>query len=70
MVSDPDISHVEEALKSLNFLVVQDIFPTETARLADVILPAASWAEKEGTYTGIDRRVQLSKEGDRASGRM
>ena len=59
MVSDPDISHVEEALKSLDFLVVQDIFPTEVTRLADVILPAASWAEKEGTFTGTDRRVQL-----------
>ena len=61
MISDPDISHVEEALKSLDFLVVQDIFPTETAVLADVVLPAASWAEKEGTYTGTDRRVQLSR---------
>jgi formate dehydrogenase alpha subunit len=59
MVSDPDISHVEEALKKLDFLVVQDIFPTETARLADVILPAASWSEREGTFTGTDRRVQL-----------
>lgn len=61
MISDPDISHVEEALKSLDFLVVQDIFPTETAMLADIVLPAASWAEKEGTYTGTDRRVQLSR---------
>ena len=61
MVSDPDIGHVEEALKSLDFLVVQDIFLTETASLADVVLPAASWAEKEGTYTGTDRRVQLSR---------
>lgn len=59
MVSDPDTSHVEEALKSLDFLVVQDIFPTETAKLADVILPGASWAEKDGTFTGTDRRVQL-----------
>jgi len=59
MVSDPDISHVEEGLNNLDFLVVQDIFPTETARLADVVLPAASWAEKEGTFTGTDRRVQL-----------
>ncbi len=61
MVSDPDIGHVEEALKSLDFLVVQDIFLTETASLAAVVLPAASWAEKEGTYTGTDRRVQLSR---------
>jgi formate dehydrogenase major subunit len=58
MMSDPDISHVEEALKSLDFLLVQDIFPTETAELADVILPGASWAEKDGTFTGTDRRVQ------------
>ncbi|TET44957.1 MAG: formate dehydrogenase subunit alpha [Dehalococcoidia bacterium] len=61
MISDPDISHVEEGLNNLDFLVVQDIFPTETAKLADVVLPAASWAEKEGTYTGTDRRVQLSR---------
>lgn len=59
MLSDPDIGHVEQALNKLDFLVVCDIFPTETAKLADVILPAASWAEKEGTFTGTDRRVQL-----------
>ncbi len=59
MISDPDISHVEQALDNLDFLVVQDIFLTETARLADVILPAASWAERDGTFTGTDRRVQL-----------
>jgi formate dehydrogenase (coenzyme F420) alpha subunit len=59
MISEPDIDHVEQALKSLDFLVVQDIFPTETARFADVILPAASWAEKEGTVTATDRTVQL-----------
>ena len=60
MVSDPDLNHVEQGLKSLDLLVVQDIFPTETAKLAHVILPGASYAEKEGTYTGTDRRVQLS----------
>ena len=59
MVSDPDIGHVEKALNNLDFLVVQDMFPTETTKLADVILPAASWAEREGTFTGTDRRVQL-----------
>ncbi len=58
MMSDPDIRHVEEALRSLDLLVVQDIFMTETARLADVVLPAASYAEKEGTFTNTDRRVQ------------
>ncbi len=58
MLSDPDINHVRECLQSIPFLVVQDIFLTETAELADVVLPAASFAEKEGTFTGTDRRVQ------------
>lgn len=58
MLSEPDLSHTEEALANLDFLVVQDIFPTETALLADVILPAASFAEKNGTFTSTERRVQ------------
>ena len=58
MVSDPDITHVEESLKKLEFLVVQDIFLTETARLAHVVLPAVSFAEKDGTFTNTERRVQ------------
>lgn len=58
MLSDPDISHVEEALRSLDFLVVQDIFLTETASLADVVLPGACFAEKDGTFTSTERRVQ------------
>ena len=58
MLSDPDIGHVEKALKKLDFLVVQDIFLTETARLADVVLPAASFAEKEGTFVNTERLVQ------------
>lgn len=58
VLSDPDANHVEEALKRLEFLVVQDIFLTETARLADVVLPATSFAEKDGTFTNTDRRVQ------------
>lgn len=58
MLSDPDINHVEEALLNLEFLVVQDIFLTETARLADVVLPGVSFAEKEGTFTNTDRMVQ------------
>jgi len=57
MVSDPDLNHVREGLKALDFLVVQDIFLSETAMLADVVLPAASFAEKEGTFTATDRRV-------------
>jgi formate dehydrogenase major subunit/formate dehydrogenase alpha subunit len=58
MVSDPDLHHVRESLEKLDFLVVQDIFLTETAQLADVVLPAASFAEKEGTFTNTERRVQ------------
>ena len=59
MVSDPNLNHVEEALKALEFLVVQDIFLTETAQLADVVLPTASFAEKDGTFTNTERRVLL-----------
>lgn len=59
VVSDPDVNHVIKGLKQLDFLVVQDLFLTETAKLADVVLPAACWAEKEGTFTNSERRVQL-----------
>lgn len=58
MISDPDIGHVEKALEHCGFLVVQDIFMTETAAFADVILPAATFAEKDGTFTNTERRVQ------------
>ena len=58
MVSDPDLHHVEKGLKNLEFMVVQDIFMTETAALADVVLPAACFAEKDGTQTNTERRVQ------------
>ena len=54
----PDKDYVESALKKIDFLVVQDIFMTETARLADVVLPGASFAEKNGTFTNVERRVQ------------
>ncbi len=60
MMSDPDSTHVELALSTLDFLVVQDIFLSETARIADVVLPAASFAEKTGTYTNTERKVQLA----------
>lgn len=59
MLSDPDVNHVEAGLRNLEFLVVQDIFLTETARLADVVLPGVSFAEKSGTFTNTERRVQL-----------
>jgi len=58
MVSDPDVNHVREALAHCDFLVVQDIFPTETAQLADVVLPGTTFVEKDGTFTGTDRRIQ------------
>lgn len=58
MLSEANIHHVEEALEHLEFLVVQDIFLTETARFANVILPAVSFAEKDGTFTNTERRVQ------------
>jgi predicted molibdopterin-dependent oxidoreductase YjgC len=59
MMSDPNTSHVEQALRALDFLVVQDIFPSETAQLAHVILPAASSLEKDGSFTNTERRAQL-----------
>ena len=58
MLSDADLTHVEQCLKHTEFLVVQDIFLTETARLAHVVLPGTSFAERDGTFTGTDRRVQ------------
>jgi predicted molibdopterin-dependent oxidoreductase YjgC len=58
LVSDPDINHAEKSIKNLEFLVVQDIFMTETAQLADVVLPSVCFAEKEGTFSNTERRVQ------------
>jgi len=58
MISDPDLNHCEEALKNLDFLAVQDIFLSETARFAHVVLPGACFAEKDGTFTNTERRVQ------------
>lgn len=58
LLSDPDAGHVKKALEHLEFFVVEDIFLTETAQLAHVVLPAASFAEKEGTFTNTERRVQ------------
>lgn len=58
VLSDPDMKHTTKALESLEFLVVQDIFLTETAELADVVLPAACFAEKDGTFTNTERRMQ------------
>jgi len=58
MLSDPDLAHAEASLRHLDFLVVQDIFLTETAKLAHVVLPSASFAEKEGSFTNTERKVQ------------
>jgi len=56
--TDPDLGHAREALAHLEHLVVQDIFLTETAELADVVLPASSFAEKDGTFSNTERRIQ------------
>src|SRR5258708_25194397 len=60
-MSDPDVDHAREALAVLDHMVVQDIFLTETAYLADVVLPATAWPEKVGTVTNTDRMVQLGR---------
>ncbi len=58
-LSDPDVQHIREALGRLELLIVQDIFLSETAEFAHIVLPAASFAEKDGTFTNTERRVQL-----------
>jgi formate dehydrogenase alpha subunit len=58
LVSDPDVNHAEKSLNNLDFLVVQDIFLTDTAQLADVVLPSTCYAEKDGTFANTERRVQ------------
>jgi formate dehydrogenase major subunit len=60
-MSDPDVEHARDALAKLDHLVVQDIFLTETANYADVILPATAWAEKTGTVTNTNRQVQMGR---------
>ncbi len=67
-MSDPDQNHTREALSRLEHLVVQDIFLTETAAFADVILPATAFPEKDGTFTNTDRRVQLGRKAVPAPG--
>jgi len=68
LVSDPDLNHVEKAFKNLELLVVQDIFLTETARNADIVLPAFCFAEKEGTFSNTERRVQRVRKAVEAPG--
>jgi formate dehydrogenase alpha subunit len=58
MMSEPNLNHTRQQIEALEFLVTQDLFITETGAYADVFLPATSWAEKDGTFTNTDRRVQ------------
>jgi len=58
LLSDPDLHHVKKEFQKLDLMIVQDIFMTETAQIADVVLPVTSFAEKEGTFTNTERRVQ------------
>src|SRR4029077_985713 len=67
-MSDPDVEHARQALAELEMLVVQDLFLTETAYLADVILPASAFPEKTGTFTNTDRSVQLGRQALEAPG--
>jgi len=67
-MSDPDVEHAREALSHLDHLVVQDIFLTETANFADVILPASAWPEKTGTVTNTNRQVQMGRKALEAPG--
>jgi len=62
ILSDPNIPHTKEAMESLDFLVVQDVFLSETAQLADVVLPGTSYAEKDGTFTNTGRRIQMVRQ--------
>ena len=70
VVSDPDTHHIIKALESLEFFVVQDLFMTKTAEYADVILPAISYTEKEGTFTNTERRVQRIRKAVTVPGNM
>ncbi|MBT3323248.1 MAG: formate dehydrogenase subunit alpha [Anaerolineae bacterium] len=68
MMSEPDLRHARHVMEELDFVLVQDIFMNETGEYADIILPASSFAEKEGTFTNSDRRVQLIREAVPAPG--
>lgn len=70
VVSDPDTHHIIKALESLEFFVIQELFMTQTAKYADVILPGVSYAEKEGTFTNTERRVQRIRKAVTVKGNM
>ena len=61
-MTDPDVTHAQKCIAACEFVVLQEIFPSETSVLADVLLPGVSWAEKEGTYTNTERRIQLGRQ--------
>jgi predicted molibdopterin-dependent oxidoreductase YjgC len=67
-MTDPDAGHARHCMGDCRFIVLQEIFPTETAAVADVLLPGVSWAEKEGTFTNTDRRIQLVRRAVDAAG--
>ncbi|MEN8242458.1 MAG: formate dehydrogenase subunit alpha [Chloroflexota bacterium] len=68
MMSEPDLRHARHVMENLDFVLVQDIFMNETAEYADIIFPAASFAEKDGTFTNSDRRVQLVRKAVKSPG--
>ncbi|HTY64638.1 MAG TPA: formate dehydrogenase subunit alpha [Acidobacteriota bacterium] len=61
-MTDPDVTHAQHCISACEFVVLQEIFPSETAVMADVLLPGTTWAEKEGTYTNTERRIQLGRQ--------
>ena len=61
-MTDPDVTHAQHSLAACEFVVLQEIFPSETSALADVLLPGVTWAEKSGTYTNTERRIQLARQ--------
>jgi formate dehydrogenase alpha subunit len=61
-MTDPDAGHAQLSLATCEFVVLQEIFPTETSTVADVLLPSAAWAERSGTYTNTERRIQLARQ--------
>jgi formate dehydrogenase major subunit len=61
-MTDPDLGHAQRCLASCEFVVLQEIFPSETSVMADVMLPGVTWAEKTGTFTNTDRRIQLARQ--------
>jgi formate dehydrogenase alpha subunit len=68
VMTDPDVNHIRACLDASEFMVLQEIFPSETFAYADVVLPGAAWAEKEGTFTNTERRIQLVRKAVEAPG--